>query len=652
MRPGRPLVRFLCSGAAVAALGVPLLTVPASAATTPTETPAVGTIPELLPAPAAGVTQIQIGAFNDFHGRLEAPDETDDGQPIGGAAQLAGALDAMRAQNPNTVVVSAGDNVGASTFTSFIQEDEPTLDVLNEMDVALSTVGNHEFDQGFADLTGRISDSADFPYLGANVRNADGSAALPAFATTEVGGVRVGFIGVVTQETPTLVSPEGVNGLQFSDPVAAANSVAAQLTDGDDANDEADVIVLLAHEGSSGTDCETVGTQGAFGQIVQNSSPEIDAIVSGHTHQLYDCTFPLAGKSVERPVVSAESYGVAVDNLVFDVDSATGEVLASAAQTIPVVGFTPDPEVQAIVDDAVAYADEVGQEPVGSITADITRAFTPGGEDDRGAQSPLGNLIADAQLQQTEGAGAQIAFENPGGIRDDLDFAASGGEGDGVVTYAEAAAVQPFANSVVTMTLSGAQVRQVLEEQWQPAGSSRPFLAMGISEGLFFTYDPAAAAGQHVKSVTLDGVEVDPAAEYRVTVNSFLASGGDNFTTLAEGTNKTELGKTDLEAFTAYLGLDENQNLAPDLDVRSAVAEAAPAPVPAPTATTPAPTPTTASPAPTATTSPTSSAAAAPSDDDLANTGAEPAPWIAAGAALVLAGGLLITAATRRRKNA
>jgi 5'-nucleotidase len=650
MRPGRPLVRFLCSGAATAALAAPLLAVPASAATTP------GQVPDVLPAPAAGVTRIQIGAFNDFHGRLEAPEETDDGNPVGGAAQLAGVFDAMRAKNPNTVVVSAGDNVGASTFTSFIQQDAPTIAALNAMGVAVSAAGNHEFDRGYADLTDRIgvqgkpgangaNPLAAFPYLAANVLEADGSHALPSFATTEVGGIRVGFVGVVTQQTASLVAPAGIQGLQFTDPVAAANAVAAQLSDGNPANDEADVVVLLAHEGSSGTDCATVGTQGAFGKIVQGASPQIDAIVSGHTHLRYDCAFPVAGRSVQRPVVSAESYSTAVDNLVLDVDTTSRQVVAAGHQVLPVEGFAPNAQVQRIVDDAVAYADEVGRKPVGSITADITRAFS-GGDDDRGKQSPLGNLIADAQLQQTEAAGAQIALENPGGIREDLLYAQSGTEGDGVVTYAEAAAVQPFANSVVTMTLTGDQVRQVLEEQWQPAGSSRPFLALGLSKGLFFTYDEAAPAGQRIRSVTLDGAEVDPAAQYRVTVNSFLASGGDNFTTLADGTDRVELGRTDLEAFTAYLGLPENQRLAPDTELRYAPAAAVtPVPTVPPTSTAPvAP-----APAPVPTQRPSRTAVAAAPSGPLASTGTDVAPWLAGGAALVLAGGLLLTAARRRR---
>ncbi|WP_337060236.1 bifunctional metallophosphatase/5'-nucleotidase [Kineococcus sp. G2] len=699
--PAAGLVAFtgslgvVCAGLAPAALAAPTATAtptatasaaPTAGATTtatatPTATPTetstqaptgaaaaapAGAVAEILPDPGPGRTQIQIGAFNDFHGRLEAPDETDDGAPIGGAAQLAGALDALRAQQPNTVAVSVGDNIGASTFTSFIQQDEPTLEALNAMGVAVSAVGNHEFDKGYTDLLERVgvdgvSGLADFPHLGANVLRADGSPAMPAFATADVAGVRIGFVGVVTEATPSLVAPDGIAGLRFTDPVEAANRVAAQLSDGDTANDEADVVVLLAHEGSEGTDCEEVRTSGRFGEIVQGASAQIDAILSGHTHQLYDCEFPVDGKPLARPVLSAASYGTALDRVVLNVDDATGEVVAQAHEVVPVEGFAPDAEVQAIVDAAVAFAAEEGARPVGRITADVTRSFS-GGEDDRGTQSPLANLIADAQLQQTRGAGAQIALMNPGGVRDDLEFAASGSEGDGVVTYAEAAAVQPFANSVVTLTLTGEQVRQVLEEQWQPEGSSRPFLALGVSDGFFFTYDPDAPAGQHITSVTLDGRELDPAATYRVTVNSFLASGGDNFTTLAEGTERTELGRTDLEAFTAYLGLPENQPLTADQQPRSAVAAAAPSP--APTTSAPAPAPTTTAPA----AAPTSSASAAPvrttrpssrptrtavtGTGRLARTGTDVAPYVAGGAGLVLVGGLLIGASRRRGARA
>ncbi|WP_432493943.1 bifunctional metallophosphatase/5'-nucleotidase, partial [Kineococcus gypseus] len=680
----RPLVRLVGPAALALALAGPLAAAPAALAAPtagptpgPTASPSpsapAGQVRDLLPAPAAGRTQVQIGAFNDLHGRLEAPDETDDGAPIGGTAQLAGALDAMRAQEPNTVVVSVGDNIGASTFTSFIQQDAPTLEALNAMGVAASAVGNHEFDKGYADLTDRVGVQGDgplaeFPYLGANVTLADGSPALPASSTTEVAGVRVGFIGVVTRATPSLVAPDGIADLRFTDPVAAANRVADELSDGDEANGEADVLVLLAHEGSEGTDCEEVRTTGAFGEVVRGASPRIDVILSGHTHQLYDCEFPVEGRAVPRPVLSAESYSVAADRVVLEVDDATGEVVAQAHEVVAVQGFAPDPEVQAIVDRAVAFAEEEGARPVGRITADVGRARLPSGEDDRGTQSPLANLVADAQLQQTRGAGAQFALMNPGGVRDDLDLAPSGAEGEGVVTYAEAAAVQPFANSVLTLTLTGAQVRQVLEEQWQPAGSSRPFLALGVSKGFSFTYDPAAPAGQHVRSVALDGRELDPAATYRVTVNSFLAAGGDNFATLAQGTDRTELGRTDLEAFTAFLGLPENQPLTPDLLPRSSVATVTAPPSPAPTTSAPAPAPTTAptsapttapvtaAPAPVRTTRPSTrpttrptSRPAATAGGRLARTGTEVTPYVAAGGGLVLGGGLLIALSRRRR---
>ncbi|NAZ86097.1 bifunctional metallophosphatase/5'-nucleotidase [Kineococcus indalonis] len=676
--PAAGLVAFtgslgvVCAGLAPAALAAtatvsPTATATATATAAPAPVPA-GQVGALLPAPAAGQTQVQIGAFNDLHGRLEAPDETDDGAPIGGAAQLAGALDAMRAQQPNTVVASVGDNIGASTFTSFIQQDAPTLEALDAMGVAASAVGNHEFDKGYEDLTGRVDELAGFPYLGANVLRADGSPALDAYDVVDVGGVSVGFVGVVTQATPSLVAPDGIRGLRFTDPVAATNRVAAQLSDGDAANGEADVVVLLAHEGSEGTDCEGVRTSGEFGKIVQGASAQVDAILSGHTHVLYDCEYPVAGKRVARPVLSAESYSVAVDRLVLNVDDATGEVVAQAHQVLPVEGFAPDAGVQAIVEEAVAFAEEEGARPVGRITTDVKRAFA-GAEDDRGTQSPLANLIADAQLQQTRGAGAQIALMNPGGVRDDLDFAQSGTEGDGVVTYAEAAAVQPFANSVVTVTLTGAQVRRALEQQWQPAGSSRPVLALGVSRGFSFTYDPAAPAGQRITSVTLDGVPLDPAAPYRVTVNSFLASGGDNFTALAEGSARTELGRTDLEAFTAFLGLPENQGLTADQRPRSAVAAA---PAPSPTATAPAPTgapapsPTSAAPLVPVVTRPTATPPAArpttrplvrPTSRPaavsgrLAHTGTDVAPYAAGGAGLVLVGGVLL-ALSRRRAGA
>jgi hypothetical protein len=239
----------------------------------------------------------------------------------------------------------------------------------------------------------------------------------------------------------------------------------------------------------------------------------------------------------------------------------------------------PAPEVTRIVQEAVAFAREQGAVELGVITRDITRAFTETGDEDRGSESVLGNFVADVQLAQTQEAGAQVAFMNPGGLRDDFlvndQFA---DEEPGVVTLGEANAVQPFANAVVTMTLTGAQIKEVLEQQWQPEGASRDFLALGVSEGFFFTYEPEAPRGERITSITLNGTPIDLAADYRVTVNSFLASGGDNFATLAEGTDRQELGITDLEALTAYF--EENSPITPDTESRRAVGAGTQEPTP------------------------------------------------------------------------
>lgn len=553
----------------------------------------------LIAAPAqAAPTSIRILTVNDFHGRLVE----DEFGGIPGAAKLAGAVTALSADQPTTFV-SAGDSIGASPFVSAVQDDAPTIEALNLMGLATSAVGNHEFDRGYDFLAddathGVTGDGlAQWPTLGANV---DGEAApeLPEYEVVDVGGVQVGFVGVVTRQTASLVSPDGIAGITFVDPTGPANDAAALLSDGDDTNGEADVVVLLAHEGApsetadeASCDALAAGGGGAFGDLVSGASGDIDAIVGGHTHLTVDCDLPHPDGGV-RPVIEANSYGTSLGQIDLTVDPDTGEVSAAAGTVVDVLagGYEADAEVLALVEAAEAEADVVGLQPVGEITADITRAFLPDSDDDdRGAESALGNFIADVQLDATAAedlGGAQIALMNPGGIRDDFRFTASGDEGDGVVTYAEAATVQPFANGVITMTLTGEQVRQVLEQQWQPADSSRPFLALGLSEGFFYTYDPDAAEGERIVSVTLDGVELDPAADYRVTVNSFLAAGGDNFTVLAEGTDRQDNGFNDLNVLVDYFAA--NSPVTADVEPRRALAvDAEPTPTPTPTPTTP-----------------------------------------------------------------
>ncbi|MEV7228916.1 bifunctional UDP-sugar hydrolase/5'-nucleotidase [Polymorphospora sp. NPDC051019] len=493
------------------------------------------------PASAApATTEIQILGFNDFHGRLEATAAT---PPVGGAAQLAGLINSLRTENPNTLVVSAGDNIGASPFISAVQQDKPTLDFLNVIDLDVSAVGNHEFDKGFADLDGRVNDLANFPYLGANVYKG-GSPALEESFVKTVDGVKVGFVGVVTEETASLVSPDGIAGIEFKDPTTEANRVAAKLK-----AEGAALVVLLAHEGSEATDCAGVANEATdFGKIVKGASANINAIVSAHTHREYNCSYPVTGLGHERVVLQSGQYGALLGQL--NITVTDGAVTAIEAENVPVSGITPDPAVAELVAKAKAEADVIGLVEVGEITADITRAKNADGSENRGAESTLGNFIADVQFEQTKAdgrGGAQIAFMNPGGLRDDL----LKGD-DGVVTYADLAAVQPFANDLVTVTLTGAQIKSALEQQWQPAGSSRPYLHLGVSKGFSYVFDPDAAAGSRIVRMTLNGTAIDPAGTYRVTINSFLASGGDNFAALGEGTNRTTTGDNDLTMLVAY----------------------------------------------------------------------------------------------------
>jgi 5'-nucleotidase len=431
-------------------------------------------------------------------------------------------------------------------------------------------VGNHEFDKGFADLTDRVMapydavtnpyGGATWQYLGANVRDAaTGDPALPETWTESFGDVEVGFIGVVTNETPSLVSPDGVAGLSFEPEYVAANRSAADLTAAG-----ADLIVLLVHEGApTPAYADAVDPSNDFGEMLANLSPDIDAVISGHTHQAYDHRVPVPawvaeGRVVtDRPVVSAGQYGMALNQLLFTFDEA-GNVTGLDTGIIDLYNaFPPDAAVQSIVDDAVAEADVLGSVVLGQIEAPLYRASTATGSpgSTRGAESTLGNAVANIQLWATQDNGAQIAFMNPGGLRADMLGVASGDPTlyPSDITFAQAASVQPFANTLVTMDLTGAQIKQVLEEQWQPAGSSRPFLRLGTSTGFAYSYDPLALAGSRILDMRLDGNPIADDDVVKVVVNSFLAAGGDNFTTLADGANAADSGRIDLTAQVDYL---------------------------------------------------------------------------------------------------
>lgn len=526
--------------------------------------------------------EIQILGTNDFHGRL-----LPDGGNAAGAAPFATAVKELKEQVPDSIFVAAGDLVGASTFESFIQDDEPTIDALNAMDLEVSAAGNHEFDRGYADFVGRIQDRADWEYIAANVNEPEGQDQLaPTFTKTFGTGedaVKVGFVGAVTEDLPALVNPDLIEGVTVTDVVDATNDAAADLKAAG-----ADLVVLLVHEGSPSTDCSSPSfTDDAttWGNIVQHASPNVDAIISGHTHLAYNCRYPVAGWEgravTKRPVVSAGQYGTNLNQLVFKLDPDTGELAAITQDVVATagVGYAPDPTVDGIVQDAVAFAETAGAAVLGKMGGPFRRAqYLPasGATENRGGESTLGNQVAEVQRWATDEAGidTDIAFMNPGGLRADMVGTLNGAVRD--LTYRQAADVQPFANTLVNMKLTGAQIETVLEQQWQRNAQggvpSRPFLRLGVSDGFTYTYvetpqtvtapnsAPVSTFRGEVTGMWLNGVPIDPEATYGVTVNSFLGSGGDNFWELANGTQKVDTGKIDLEAMVDFMAEHDAAN--------------------------------------------------------------------------------------------
>ncbi|MGV9295552.1 bifunctional metallophosphatase/5'-nucleotidase [Amycolatopsis sp. NPDC003676] len=522
------------------------------------------------PAEAAQTADVRIIAFNDLHGNLEPPSGSSgritlpDGSKVdaGGAAYLATHVKQLEAQVRNSMVLSSGDNIGASPVISALFHDEPTMDFLNELGVKASVVGNHEFDEGYQELLRmqfggcnktdgcqfrKSYDGARFPLLGSNVYFDNGLPALLPFSIQYSGGVPVGVIGATLKDLPSVVTPEAIKGLKFGDEVEAINRTANIL---DRLGVKAQVVLLHqgdeALPGAGPNDCK-VQPDGAAATIAKNVTPKVDAIFTAHSHQQYNCVInDPAGQP--RPVIQGASFGRLLSVVDLKIDRRTRDVVRSqtkAHNEIVTRDVTPDPAVTKLVDEAKTKAAPIANKQVGTITADLPAAGGPSGE------SPLGDVIADAQLEGTKSNNAVIAMTNPGGIRADLTYkSSSAGEGDGVVTYGEAFTVQPFSNIMQTITLTGANLKSVLEQQWgQPGGTK----ILQISKSLHYTYSAAAPVGSRVSNITVNGTAVDPAAKYRVSVNNFLAAGGDGFTEFKKGTDLAG-GPVDLDAFIAYLG--------------------------------------------------------------------------------------------------
>ena len=522
-------------------------------------------------------TKVQLLNITDFHGRI-----SEAGTQVASVVEEERAKFGTGGDNMGTGVLSTGDNIGASTYTSSSQNDKPTLDVLNAIGVQTSAVGNHEFDKGIDDLTGRVSDAADFPYSAANVYDkgtenvVDG---LDEYSIVDVGGVSIAVIGVVTKDTASLVSPDGIADLEFGDPTDAVNRVAEDLENLPE-DEQPDMTVVEAHLGASSTESleDAKASNAEFKKLVTEADASVDAMFTGHTHMPYAFEAPVPGEPDRtRPVIEAGSYGEYVGQVTMRVDG-NSNWQASGIDLIDTEDKSYDSEVvdkvAGIISDAEEKAKELGSDVSGTISEDITRA-TKDGEEDRGAESTLGNLVADALkegVEETQLEEADFGVTNAGGLRTDLLCdQIYNNEDKCEVTVAELNGVLPFANDHGVVTLKGEDVIGVFEEQWQPDDASRPFLHLGVSDDVDVVYDSDADKGEHVKSVKVDGEEIDPNKDYRVATLSFLAAGGDNYTSFAKG-DFEQSGLTDFETWENYFNKHqaEGEDVTPDKNERQA----------------------------------------------------------------------------------
>ncbi|MDI3286301.1 bifunctional metallophosphatase/5'-nucleotidase [Polyangium sp. 15x6] len=513
--------------------------------------------------------QVQLLGFNDFHGALEPPPGSagritlPDNTTVdaGGAAFFARHVATLRAENSNTLVVSAGDLIGGSPLVSALFHDEPTIGAMNLIGLDINAVGNHELDEGKNELL-RMQNggchpkdgcqgSPDFPgasfaFLAANiVDQTTGKNLFPPYAIRTFEDAKVAFIGMTLKATPTIVDPSGIQDLSFYDEVETVNALVPELK-----AQGIEAIVVLLHEGGATTGYfdECPGISGPIVQIATNMSDAVDVILSGHTHAAYNCT--IGGKLV----TSAASNGRLLTDIDLEISRLTGDVISKKAKNVVVTRETADTQVETYVNGYAAQVAPLAEKQVGTLTATLNRGEPPLGA----SLSTLGVVVADSMLAATKDpaqGGAQIALMNAGGVRANLPFMAAAGEAmDGIVTYKEIFSVLPFGNSIVVMSLTGAQLESLLEQQFGTDQNGTPFIyLLQPSSNLRYTYSASAPAGSKVDiaSITIDGAPIAPGATYRIAVNSFNAAGGDGFSVLTKGTDRIG-GALDVDALQAY----------------------------------------------------------------------------------------------------
>lgn len=554
---------------------------------------ACSTGPDLASTPSVPVAaiglepvEVKIIGLNDFHGNIEPirrPLSLTDGEGqqqevyAAGAAYLATAVETYRLKTEYSLTIAAGDLIGGSPLASSIFLDEPAIGAMNRLGLDFNAVGNHEFDRGWKELR-RIQEGgceqhtlrepcavedpypgADFKFLAANVIMPDGKTLFPGYGLKTFGegnsAVSVGVIGLTLKDTPTLVTPSGVAGLDFTDEANAINGLIPALEQAG-----ADAIVVTIHQGLTTevgyNDKSCGGIDGPLLDILARLDPKVDVVISGHTHRAYICDYSAIDPARDFLVTSAGYGGSMLTDITMMIDPLSGDVTAKSADNIIVqsVGtdrdgntaapnpafpqFAANEEVAAYVEMYVAASREAATRPVGKISGE---ARDPGPSTE---ETALGNLIADAQLFATQEAGAQIAFMNNSGIRTSLIPAA-----DGTISYGDIYTVQPFGNTLITKSFTGAQLLALLEQQFDDEGFVQTF---SPSKGFAMVWDMTAPIGARVVEATLGGDPIDPEATYRVTMNSFLAAGGDSFTVFTEGTDAVT-GPTDLDGMEAYL---------------------------------------------------------------------------------------------------
>lgn len=519
--------------------------------------------------------ELTILALNDFHGYLQPSpggiritDPADKTKkiavPAGGAEHLATLVKQRREGKKNSIFVAAGDLIGASPFLSALFHDEPTIEALSLMGLEVASVGNHEFDEGTAELTRMQKGGchptdgcqgphpflgAKFKYLAAStMEKATGKTFFPAYDVREFEGIPVAFIGLTLKGTSLIVNPDGIKTVEFRDEAETVNKLVPEIR-----ARGIEAIVVLIHEGGLPTgdynDCPSIS--GAIVEIVKKLDKAVDLVVSGHTHQAYICNID------GRLVTSADKYGTLLTQIDVTLDPTTRDVTsAKAGNTIVRTDLPKDAEQTKLIAAYDALAKPIASRPAGKITETLSR------DQGRTGESALGDIVADAQLAATEAeanGGAVIALTNPGGIRNAIPKS-----GDGTVTYADVFAAQPFRNLLVTMTLTGAQLKRALEQQFTAPNYPR---ILQISRGFGFTFDATKPAGERVpiETITLNGTPIDPNATYRVTVNDYLANGGDGFTAFTEGTDR-RTGVYDVDALYAYF--KANSPIAPHVPER------------------------------------------------------------------------------------